>query len=115
MSDTSNDEIKKVLRDRLGAELVESFDPLYPDDPSIPNMTYNFQQALAEILPFHMPEYLQKPPSSARRRRRRGRAAMRRRTGTGDVAPYAVPDFDVTKRDYMVKAAEGQAPWSGQA
>ena len=49
-----------MLRDRLGATLVESFDPLYPDDPSIPNMTYDFQQALAEILPFHMPEYLQR-------------------------------------------------------
>jgi hypothetical protein len=71
---------------------VESFDPMYPDDPSIPNMTYNFQQALAEILPFHMPEYLQRPG--------------------GDGAPaYAVPDTDVTKREYMVKAAEGQAPW----
>src|SRR5262249_22391164 len=46
MSDLVNDEIKKVLRDQLGAELVESVDPLYPDDPSIPNMTYTFQHAL---------------------------------------------------------------------
>ena len=30
---------QQVLRDRLGAELMESVDPLYPDDPSIPNMT----------------------------------------------------------------------------
>jgi amidase len=91
MSDLVDSEIKSVLRDRLGAELVESFDPLYPDDPSIPNMTYNFQQALAEILPFHMPEYLQ----------------------AGGAAPaYAVPGHDVTTRDYMVKAAEGLAPWS---
>ena len=93
MSDRVNAEIKNVLRDRLGAELVESFDPMYPDDPSIPGMTYNFQQALAEILPFHMPEYLQRP---------RGDGAL----------PYAVPGYDVTKRDYMVKAGEGQAPWS---
>jgi amidase len=94
MSDHVNGEIARVLRDRLGAELVESFDPLYPDDPSIPNMTYNFQQALAEILPFHMPEYLQRP----------GRG--------GAPAPYAVPGADVTRRDYMVKAGEGLAPWS---
>ncbi|HEV3057215.1 MAG TPA: amidase [Vicinamibacterales bacterium] len=92
MSDLVNAEIKTVLRDRLGAELVESFDPMYPDDPSIPNMTYNFQQALAEILPFHMPEYLQRP-------------------GRDGAAAFAVPDTDVTKRDYMVKAGEGQAPW----
>ena len=60
MSDQVNEEIKKVLRDRLGAELVESVDPKYPDDPEIPDMTYTFQQALAEILPALMPEYLQK-------------------------------------------------------
>ncbi len=52
-------------------------------------MTYTFQQALAEILPFHMPEYLQ-------RRTRRRHAA---------VSPS--PGFDVTTRDYMVKAPKG--------
>jgi amidase len=93
MSDLVNTEIKTVLRDRLGAQLVESFDPMYPDDPSIPNMTYNFQQALAEILPFHMPEFLQRP-------------------GGDGALPNAVIGYDVTKRDYMVTAGEGQAPWS---
>ena len=85
MSDIVNTEITKVLRDELGAELVESVDPLYPDDPTIPNVTYTFQQALAEILPLHFPEYLQRS--------------------------FAVGDYDVTKRDYMVKTAEGLAPW----
>src|SRR5262249_44090517 len=33
MSDLVNDEIRRVLRDELGAELVESRDPAYPDDP----------------------------------------------------------------------------------
>jgi amidase len=93
MSDQVNAEIKNVLGDRLGAELVESFDPMYPDDPSIPNMAYNFQQALAEILPFHMPEYLQRP-------------------GRDGALPYTMPNADVTRRDYMVKAGEGLAPWS---
>jgi len=92
-SDLVNAEIRSVLRDRLGATLVESYDPMYPDDPSIPNMTYTFQQALAEILPIHMPELLQKRGSDG-----------------GPI--YAVPNEDVTKRDYMVKAGEGQAPWS---
>src|SRR2546427_883997 len=85
MSDIVNGEITKVLRDQLGAAIVESVDPLYPDDPSIPNMTYTFQQALAEILPLHFPEYIQ--PASA------------------------VAGYDVAKRDYMVKAGEGLAPW----
>ena len=40
----------------LGAELVEDIDPAYPDDPSIPNMTFGFNQAFAEVLPFQMPE-----------------------------------------------------------
>jgi Asp-tRNA(Asn)/Glu-tRNA(Gln) amidotransferase A subunit family amidase/heat shock protein HslJ len=93
MSDLVNAEIVGVLRDRLGATLVESVDPLYPDDPSIPNMTYTFQRAIAEILPFHMPEYLQ--------RRRADKTLL-----------YAVDGFDVTTRDYIVKAAEGQAPLS---
>jgi amidase len=85
MSDIVNGEITKVLRDQLGAAIVESVDPLYPDDPSIPTMAYTFQQALAEILPLHFPEYLQRPSVAA--------------------GP------DVAKRDYMVKAGEGLAPW----
>jgi amidase len=95
MSDIVNDEIMRVLRDRLGAEIVESSDPLYPDNSSIPNMTYTFQQALAEILPFHMPEYLQ-------------------RKGADGAPLYEVAGFDVTTRDYIVKAAEGLAPLSDQ-
>jgi Asp-tRNA(Asn)/Glu-tRNA(Gln) amidotransferase A subunit family amidase len=55
-------------------------------------MAYNFQHAMAEIIPFHMPEYLQ--------------------AKTDGKLTYAVPGFDVTTRDYMVKAAEGAAPLS---
>ena len=60
MSDRVNEEIKRVLRDQLGAEIVESFDPMYADDPSIPNMKYDFRRAMAEVLPQHMPNYLAK-------------------------------------------------------
>jgi amidase len=90
VSDTLNEEIKKVLRDQLGATLVESKDPAYPDDPEIVDMTYTFQQALAEILPLHMPEYLAQK--------------------VGDKQTFAVPGYDITKRDYMVKASLGLAP-----
>lgn len=92
MSDQINTEIKKVLRDQLGAELVESFDPKYPDDPLIPNMAFNFQQALAEVLPPHMPELL----------------GQKNKEGKLE---FAVAGHDVTSRDYMVKVAEGKAPW----
>jgi amidase len=56
ISDQMDREIKTVLRDRLGAELVESITPDYPDDPDVPNMRYSFTDALSEILPWMMPE-----------------------------------------------------------
>jgi amidase len=110
MSDQADAEIRNVLRDRLGAELAESSDPLYPDDPSIPNMTYAFQHALAEILPFHFPEYMQQAPAG----RSGGAAGGGDDGGTasrGASVPFPVPNHDVGGRDYMVRAAEGQAPW----
>lgn len=92
MSDLVNDEIKRVLRDELGATLVESRDPLYPDDPEIADMSYGFSQAIAEIMPLHMPEYLAQK--------------------TGDQFTYAVPGFDVSSRDYLAKLTLGLAPLS---
>ena len=91
ISDRIDDEIKTVLRDRLGASLVESVDPLYPDDPAVDNMAYTFQDALAEILPIHMPEYFA--------------------TTTGDGSlEFAVAGHDVTSKRYLVRLAEGDAP-----
>ena len=40
-------EIKSVLRDRLGAQLVETQTPDYPDDPDVANVTYTFADALS--------------------------------------------------------------------
>ena len=93
ISDQIDNEIKTVLRDQLGASLVESVDPLYPDDPTVPNMEYTFQDALAEILPIHMPEYFSKT------------------TGTGTLE-FSVPGHDVTTKRYLVQLVEGQAPLS---
>ena len=93
VSSLVNEEIIRVLRDELGAEIVESFDPEYPDDPSIPNMAYNFQQAIAEILPVHMPELIQEKDEDGEYK-------------------FAVPGYDVSTRDYLVRAAEGKAPLS---
>lgn len=90
VSDMMDAEIKKVLRDELGAELVESVDPLYPDDPAVANMSYTFQQALAEVLPMHMPEYLAQK--------------------SGDKYLFDVPNYEIGKRDYLVKASMGLAP-----
>lgn len=92
ISDRVDEEIKTVLRDQLGAEIVESVDPLYPDDPTVTNMTYTFQDALAEVLAAAAPEYfLQKQ---------------------GDELEFAVPGYDVRTNEYLVKLAMGEAPLS---
>jgi Asp-tRNA(Asn)/Glu-tRNA(Gln) amidotransferase A subunit family amidase len=87
-----NGEFKSVLRDRLGATLVESVDPSYPDDPSIPNMTYTFQDAFSEIMAINAPEYFFQK--------------------VGNSLEFAVSGYDVTTKDYMVKLALLQAPLS---
>lgn len=80
----------QVLKD-LGAELVETVDPQYPDDPSIPNLSFGFQEAMAEVIPFHMPEVL----------------AWKK-----DGKPeFEVPGWDVGSRQYLVAAANHKAPW----
>jgi amidase len=93
ISDRVDAEIKAALRDQLGADVVESVDPAYPDDPSVPNMTYTFQQALAEVLPLAMPEYFAQQDKSG-------------------ALEFAVPGYDVRSRDYLVKLSLGKAPLS---
>jgi Asp-tRNA(Asn)/Glu-tRNA(Gln) amidotransferase A subunit family amidase len=93
VSDLVDKEFKTVLRDRLGAELVESIDPQYPDDPDVPNMTYTFADAFAEILPVSAPEFFFQKTSDG-------------------ALEFAVPGYDVTSRDYLVKLSLHQAPLS---
>ena len=52
------EEIKDVLGAQLGATLVESTDPLWPDDPQIENMTTSYTRALAELVPVFFPSLL---------------------------------------------------------
>ncbi len=93
ISDQIDKEIRTVLRDKLGAELVESVDPLYPDDPSIPNMKYTFQDAFREILAHNVPQYFWQKTSS-------------------EALEFAVPGWDVTSVDYAIALATGKAPLS---
>jgi Asp-tRNA(Asn)/Glu-tRNA(Gln) amidotransferase A subunit family amidase len=88
VSDGINRELQ-VLKS-LGAELVETTDPRYPDDPSIPNMKFTFNDAIAEIVPFHMPEIF---------------------SWKKDGKPeFEVPGWDVTSRKYLVALSAHQAP-----
>jgi amidase len=92
ISEQIDQEIKDVLRDQLGAEIIESVDPLYPDDLSVPNMAYTFQDAFAETIAFMAPEYFHQMD--------------------GDQPEFAVPGYDVRTKDYMVQLALGLAPLS---
>jgi Asp-tRNA(Asn)/Glu-tRNA(Gln) amidotransferase A subunit family amidase len=88
VSDGINRELK-VLQ-QLGAELVETVDPQYPDDPSITNVTFGFNEAFAEVLPFHMPEVF---------------------SWKKDGKPeFAVPGYDITSRKYLTSLAAHKAP-----
>jgi len=93
ISDQIDQEVKSILRDKLGADLVESVDPLYPDDPTVPNIRYTFQDAFAEILAHNVPEYFWQKNSK------------------GELE-FAVPGWDVTTTDYALALAVGKAPLS---
>ena len=95
ISDQLDKEIKAVLRDKLGVTLVESVDPLYPDDPTVPNMQYTFQDAFAEVLPRTVPEFFWQ-------------------TGADGKLTYAVPGWDVKSVDYDVALALHKAPLSSK-
>ncbi|MEJ1963201.1 MAG: amidase family protein [Gammaproteobacteria bacterium] len=93
ISDQIDGEIKTVLRDRLGAELLEATDPKYADDPSIPNLKYTFEDAFREILPSTVPEYFWQKDEK------------------GELE-FAVPGWDVTSVKYLSALALGKAPLS---
>jgi Asp-tRNA(Asn)/Glu-tRNA(Gln) amidotransferase A subunit family amidase len=92
-SDQIDKEFKTILRDQLGAELVESVDPQYADDASVPNMKYTFADAFSEVLPISAPEYFFQKNSDGK-------------------LEFEVPGYDVTSRDYQVKLSLRQAPLS---
>jgi amidase len=91
ISDQIDQEIKAVLRDKLGAELVETSAEGYPDDPAVPNLRYTFNDALAELLPRLMPEI------------------FARKDSKGELI-FAVPGYDVTSYEYLLKLSRHEAP-----
>jgi amidase len=93
ISDKLDGEIKSVLGEKLGATLVETIDPAYPDDSSVPNVGYSFRDAMAEILPRTVPEFFFQKDSA------------------GNLI-YAVPGWDVTSVDYDVALSLHKAPLS---
>ena len=95
ISDQLDKEIKEVLRDKLGATLVETLDPMYPDDPTVPNASYSFRDAMSEILPHTVPELFWRTADSGARVQRKASNA-----GSGDLL-FAVPGWDVRTSEYL--------------
>ena len=91
ISDQTNAEFKAVLRDKLGAELIEMTSADYPDDAGMPNLSYTFSDALSELLPRLMPEI------------------FARKDKQGELV-FAVPGYDVTSHDYLMKLTRREAP-----
>jgi amidase len=58
ISQAVDKEIKAILGDYLGATLVESVDPLWPDDPSLKKLNPSYTQALAQLVPVFFPDIL---------------------------------------------------------
>jgi len=54
----ASQEIKTILRDYLGATIVQSFDPFSPGDPDYEEMSVDFRKALARLVPVFMPDLL---------------------------------------------------------
>jgi len=88
--DSINDEVKLILRDKLGAEIVQSTDPQYEPDPDIPVMRYTFEDAFSEILAHNVPEYFWQ-------------------TDNRGELEFAVPGWDVRTVDYAIALAMGDA------
>ena len=93
ISDQIDGEIKAVLRDKLGAELLEATDPKYPDDASLANLKYSFEDAFREILPSTVPEFFWQKEADG-------------------SLEFAVPGWDVTSVKYLSALALGKAPLS---
>lgn len=100
-------EIKEVLGRQLGATLVESVDPLWPDDPDIENMTTTYTRAIAELVPVFFPDVLYRLTSAGTPLFPEFAALIKptefapgKTFGSGSMAPI----------DYMVGLANGRIP-----
>ena len=107
ISQAAAKEIKAILGDYLGATLVESVDPLWPDDPSIENMSLSYTQALAQLVPVFFPDilYRLKPDGQPQfpefaAKIKPTEFAPGKTFGTGTMKPI----------DYFLNLAEGRVP-----
>jgi amidase len=100
-------EIKATLGDYLGATLVESVDPLWPDDPSIENMKPSYTEALAQLVPVFFPDILYRLTANGQPQFPEFAAKIKptefapgKTFGSGTMKPI----------DYLLDLAEGRVP-----
>jgi Asp-tRNA(Asn)/Glu-tRNA(Gln) amidotransferase A subunit family amidase len=103
--DAAAQEIKAVLGKHLGATLVESTDPLWPDDPSIENMRTSYTQALAALVPVFFPELLYRLNSAGQPVFPEFAAAI---TPTKFAPDKVLGSGTMTPVDYMLALADGR-------
>jgi amidase len=107
ISQAAAKEIKTILGDYLGATLVESVDPLWPDDPSIENMKPSYTEALAQLVPVFFPDILYRLTRDAQPQFPEFAAKIQptefapgKTLGSGTMKPI----------DYFLNLAEGRVP-----
>lgn len=107
IADAAAKEIKSVLGGYLGATLVESVDPMWPDDPEIENMNPSYSRALSEMVGVFFPEILYRLNNAGKPEFPEFAARIKptefergKMFGSGTMAPL----------DYMVALADGREP-----
>jgi amidase len=100
-------EIKEILGDYLGATLVESVDPLWPDDAAIENMKPSYTQVLAQMVPVFFPDIFYRLDRNSQPQFPEFAAKIKptefapgKKFGTGTQKPI----------DYFLDLAEGRVP-----
>jgi Asp-tRNA(Asn)/Glu-tRNA(Gln) amidotransferase A subunit family amidase len=107
ISEAAAREIKAILGEYLGATLVESVDPLWPDDPSIKKLNPSYSQALAQLVPVFFPDILYRLTRDGQPQFPEFGAKIKptefapgKTLGSGSMKPI----------DYMLDLAEGRTP-----
>ncbi|HXI38851.1 MAG TPA: amidase family protein [Bryobacteraceae bacterium] len=107
ISQAASKEIKSILGDYLGATLVESIDPLWPEDPGLKKLNPSYTQALAQLVPVFFPDILYRLTRDGQPQFPEFAAKIKptefapgKTLGSGTMKPI----------DYMLELAEGRVP-----
>ena len=107
ISEAATKEIKAILGEYLGATLVESVDPLWPEDPGIKKLNPSYSQALAQLVPVFFPDILYRLTRDGQPQFPEFAAKIK----PTEFAPGKILGSGAMKPiDYMLDLAEGRTP-----